>query len=308
MGALRFQYSADFEAKIVHLHRGKEAWPHYRSYLTHHLGGPDGRVALFINHLCPELIFRCGPLQGKKVLDFGCGTGASAVALALSGAKVVAVDIDQESLEIARQRILEHSLEDRVRIMPIQELSSQEKMSSFDLVLMNGVIEHIPITEKGLRAQVLKQASEALKPGGHLYINETPNRLWPKDTHSTGLWFLPWTPAGSKIGYGYAVSMKKHTECATVSPGPRGLEEVGAWGATYWEVNRALKKLGFTNQNTSHRLRRKTRFTHAGSFKRRFLESVLYLSLTFPFGIPLIAFFPFLDHLVFVKSTRLNPL
>ncbi len=43
-----------------------------------------------------------GTLEGKRVLDLGCGAGHAAVAFARAGAKVIAVDPSAEQLEIAR--------------------------------------------------------------------------------------------------------------------------------------------------------------------------------------------------------------
>jgi hypothetical protein len=33
-----------------------------------------------------------------------------------------------------------------------------------------------------------------LAPGGHLMISETPNQYFPKDVHTTSLWFNHWLP------------------------------------------------------------------------------------------------------------------
>jgi SAM-dependent methyltransferase len=44
-----------------------------------------------------------GNLEGKRVLDLGCGAGAAAIAFAKAGAKVIAVDPSAEQLEVARQ-------------------------------------------------------------------------------------------------------------------------------------------------------------------------------------------------------------
>jgi len=43
-------------------------------------------------------------LAGQRVLDAGCGTGASAVALAERGADVVAIDLSTQLVELARER------------------------------------------------------------------------------------------------------------------------------------------------------------------------------------------------------------
>ncbi len=44
-------------------------------------------------------------LQGRRVLDAGCGTGALAVALARRGAEVVAIDLSPNLVEVARDRL-----------------------------------------------------------------------------------------------------------------------------------------------------------------------------------------------------------
>lgn len=47
-----------------------------------------------------------GDIKGKKVADFGCGTGRLAIGAALLGAKgVVAVDIDENVIETSRENL-----------------------------------------------------------------------------------------------------------------------------------------------------------------------------------------------------------
>ena len=45
-----------------------------------------------------------GPVEGKRVLDLGCGVGHNAVLLAQQGAKVIGVDPDARHLAVARDR------------------------------------------------------------------------------------------------------------------------------------------------------------------------------------------------------------
>jgi hypothetical protein len=49
-----------------------------------------------------------------------------------------------------------------------------------------------------------------LKTGGGLIINETPNKYFPIDKHTTGLWLVPWLP--SSIARRYAILMKRFPE------------------------------------------------------------------------------------------------
>jgi len=57
--------------------------------------------------IAADLVYQAlaaGDIQGKRVLDLGCGTGVLAMAAALAGAEeVVGVDIDVKSLQIAEE-------------------------------------------------------------------------------------------------------------------------------------------------------------------------------------------------------------
>jgi SAM-dependent methyltransferase len=62
----------------------------------------------------------------------------------------------------------------------------------FDLVLAVGVVEHLPARTR--RAQV-DEYYRVLAPGGLIAILDTPNRLFPLETHSVGLPLVQWLPA-----------------------------------------------------------------------------------------------------------------
>src|SRR4051812_39313825 len=61
-------------------------------------------VAVYGADIATEATFRLlGTLEGKRVLDLGCGAGHAAVAFARQGARVIAVDPSNEQLDHARQ-------------------------------------------------------------------------------------------------------------------------------------------------------------------------------------------------------------
>jgi 2-polyprenyl-3-methyl-5-hydroxy-6-metoxy-1,4-benzoquinol methylase len=303
-GGHTFEYSEGFRRRIAELHRGKESWPNYGNYLRDHLGGPGSRIAWFRAELIPEIEHRCGPLEGRRVLDFGCGTGSTTAALAERAADVCAFDVDRESLEICEQRASEHGLLDRMefRCAPdVRELDGLE--GSFDLVLLNGVLEHIPLSAGGLRESILRSLERLLRGGGHLYINDTPNRLWPIDFHSTQLWWIPWMPPGSAVAYRLAVARGRHTQAPTVSDGPLGLEEVGAWGATYWEIMAALRGTGCVCQNLLEGGDRRLHYTKPAGRKLELFERLVHYPAVRILKAPLTAFAPFLTNLVLRKPS-----
>lgn len=50
-----------------------------------------------------------GDVQGKRVLDVGCGLGDNAILLASFGARVTGVDVSRASIETARRRAVQVS-------------------------------------------------------------------------------------------------------------------------------------------------------------------------------------------------------
>ena len=297
-----FDYSKDFQELIVHLHRGKENWPNYQNYLKHHLGGPASRLVTYTKYLCPEIEYHCGSLKYKRILDFGCGTGATTAALVTYSEQICAFDIDEVSIEICKRRISEHGLESRVRFYCADELEKvKDSMGTFDLILVNGVIEHIPLTKTGLRKRIMRSLFELLHTGGFLYINDTPNRLLPVDFHTTQLWWIPWTRAGSEWAYKRAVRKGRYSDAGATCSGPLGLEEAGAWGATYWEIRSYLKGNEFVCLNTMDGHNRHLYYIYPRTWKLSLFEFIMYYSVVKPLRIPMNAFAQSIPNLVIKK-------
>ena len=294
-----FDYSKEFEELIVRLRRGKENWPNYQNYIKAHLGGPDSRVVQFTKQLCLEIEYHCGSLENKRILDFGCGTGATTAALAQYSKQICAFDIDKGSIEICKRRIREHGMESSVQFYCADDLDKvKSSMGTFDLILLNGVIEHIPLTKIGLRKKIIRSLFTLLKRPGYLFINDTPNRLCPFDFHSTQLWWIPWTKPGSEWAYRRAVKKKRHSDAPTISEGPLGLEEVGAWGATYWEIMNYLDGERFICLNTISGHNRHIYYSFRGSWKRVVFEFVMYWFTVKLLHLPITAFAPGIANLV----------
>lgn len=87
-----------------------------------------------------------GRWKGKRVLEIGCGIGTDTEQFAKAGASVVAVDLSDESLRIARDRIALRGLSDRVTFFNAnaEELSSTVPVETFDLIYSFGVLHHTP--------------------------------------------------------------------------------------------------------------------------------------------------------------------
>jgi ubiquinone/menaquinone biosynthesis C-methylase UbiE len=103
-------------------------------------------------------------LENKRILEVGCGTGLNTKYLAQNAKQVVGLDISEEMLEVARQRISEKNV--RFKIGDITN-NWNIKTASFDVIVANLVLEHI----ENLR-HVFNEAYRVLHYGGILYIAE----------------------------------------------------------------------------------------------------------------------------------------
>ncbi|HEY63660.1 MAG TPA: methyltransferase domain-containing protein [Caldilineae bacterium] len=188
----------------------------------------------YIERPLGRLIERFVSIAGKTVLDFGCGCGASSIALArLGAAEVYGIEPDPAFAEIARRRVAEDGLEGRVHVHHVPDTTRLPLPDgSVDLAVCNAVLEHIPPRH---RPAHLREIWRTLRPGGHLIISETPNRLWPKDHHTTGLWWVPYMPLRLARRYAIWRSDRVSPECTVEQ-----LVADGIRGVTYWEIRRAL--------------------------------------------------------------------
>lgn len=294
------QFSERFRHMICEMHRGLEDSPFYAAYISAHLGGSASRLVMFSQTVCPEIEYHCGPLRGKRILDFGCGTGASTAALARLADSVAAFDIQPESIDIARHRLRELGLEGKVEFFCADEVSqAANKMGTFDLITMFGVIEHLPMSLSGLRKEVLHSVAGLLNTGGCLFIGDTPNRLWPHDSHTTRLWWIPWSRPGSRWAYDRAMAKGRYARTDAYSQGPLGLEEQGAWGATYWEIERCLRDAGMTCVNMLPGHDRHRFYTVPRSSKAAVFDLVMHATACRLFRAPITAFAPYINNLVF---------
>ncbi len=94
-------------------------------------------------------------LKGKKVLDMGCGTGILSILAAIKGAAapVVAVDIDPDATDSARENSIVNHVGDVIEV--ITGDSSVVPEIEFDVILANInrniILDHLAVYSKGLR-------------------------------------------------------------------------------------------------------------------------------------------------------------
>jgi len=116
-----------------------------------------------------DLIRRYVPLEGRRILDIGCGLGAYVTKFRQFSQDVYGVDVDEEKIQKAAKS-LPKVLNAEAEALPFQS-------ESFDVILLHEVIEHVRSDRETIR-----EAVRCLRPGGECVIF-APNRLYPFETH-----------------------------------------------------------------------------------------------------------------------------
>ena len=234
--------------------------------------------------------------ENKNVFVFGTGSGGTTVACALNigNGKVTGVDINEN--EILKTGIRAEAYEVRSKI-ELKYLKNSFplpfKDESFDIAIVASVIEHI--TDE--RSKYIREIFRVIKKNGLLFISGTPNLLYPKDMHTTYLYFIPWM--SSKSAYNYAIKRKRWKE-------GEDLDYAGRKGITYFQLKRWLKGLSYEILNESPGFTSKYLKTtdRINTVKRKILFTpykILEYVLAYIFKLPITAFMPYLNH-IFIRK------
>ncbi|MBN2135726.1 MAG: class I SAM-dependent methyltransferase [Acidobacteria bacterium] len=126
----------------------------------------------------PRKLFDQYVKQGMRVMDLGCGGGFVTIAFAnMVGekGKVVAADLQQEMLNITRDRVEKNGLSPRVTYHKCNADSINLK-DSLDFILAFFMVHEAPSIEN-----LLKEIFTLLKPGGVFYASEPSFHVTPRD-------------------------------------------------------------------------------------------------------------------------------
>ena len=130
---------------------------------------------------------------GKRMLDFGCGSGASTVILSrlFPESEIVGIDMEGDLLELARARARHYGMAKLSFLASPGPEELPRDLGHFDAVFFNALYEHLLPSERDLLLPVIWKL---LLPGGLLFLTETPNRAFPIERHTTGLPLLNYLP------------------------------------------------------------------------------------------------------------------
>lgn len=237
------------------------------------------------------------PIENKNIFVFGTGSGGTTVACALKvgEGRVTGVDINENEINKTRIRAEAYNVIGKIDLKYLFSTYPLPYESEFfDIAIMSSVIEHI-VDERG---KYIKEVFRVLKKNGILVISGTPNLLYPKDKHTTNLFFIPWL--SSKMAYKYAVKRNRWKE-------GENLDYAGRKGITYLQLKKWLKGFSYIILNekpgfTSKYLKSSNRINTLNRkllFKPYMMTEYLLASIL---KLPVTAVMPYLNHIFIRKN------
>jgi cyclopropane-fatty-acyl-phospholipid synthase len=126
-----------------------------------------------LEHICRKLLLR----PGERFLDIGCGWGALIIHAARHhGVYAHGITLSQKQLNVARRRIADAGLEDRVTV-ELKDYRDLQGVEAYDKVASVGMFEHVGLKNLPLYFSTVHRL---LKPSG-LFLNHGI-------THETAGW------------------------------------------------------------------------------------------------------------------------
>ena len=193
-----------------------------------------------LKHLENEMQAYFGDEQfaGKRILDFGCGSGASTMLLArmFPASEVVGVELDRDLVSVAEGR-LEHYKFKNVRLL--RSPSGTElpaELGAFDLIVLSAVYEHLLPAERNV---IMPQLWQHLTDRGILFLDQTPHRFFPLELHTTSLPLINYLPDKLTLR-----AARKFSRRVDEKETWESLLRAGIRGATVREIKRKLNTSG----------------------------------------------------------------
>ncbi|WP_114689974.1 bifunctional 2-polyprenyl-6-hydroxyphenol methylase/3-demethylubiquinol 3-O-methyltransferase UbiG [Polynucleobacter necessarius] len=140
-------------------------------------------------------------LEGKKVVDIGCGGGILAESISQAGADTTGIDLSEKALKVAELHALEVGAHLTYRSISA-EAFADEQSGQYDIVACMEMLEHVPDP-----ASVVRACAKLCKPGGTLFfstLNRSPKsylfaiigaeyilKLLPRGTHEYAKFIKP---------------------------------------------------------------------------------------------------------------------
>ncbi len=139
----------------------------------HHMGRLDARTLERYRNppatTCYPLEYAyhlLGNVEGQRVVDFGCGSGANSILLALRGAALAGLDISESLIGLARQRLEANGVSRSARFVVGSAHGTPFEDNSIDVVFGIAILHHLDLQ------LVSREVHRILKPGGRAIFQE----------------------------------------------------------------------------------------------------------------------------------------
>ncbi len=110
-------------------------------------------------------------LQNVDALDVGCGGGILTESLAQCQAHVTAIDVSENTIQVAQAHAEKMNLDIDYQCTPIEALAS-EQGKKYDVITCLEMLEHVPKPQN-----IIHTCAKLIKPGGHIFFS-TLNRTF----------------------------------------------------------------------------------------------------------------------------------
>ncbi len=158
--AIRFHYDVSNEFYKLWLDR---AMVYSCGYFERPDMDIDAAQQAKLDHICRKLLLK----PGERFLDIGCGWGALVIHAARHhGVRAHGITLSSNQLELARARIAEAGLEDRVTV-ELRDYRELDRETLYDKVASVGMFEHVGLANLPVYFDTV---CRVLSPGG-LFLN-----------------------------------------------------------------------------------------------------------------------------------------
>ncbi len=208
-----------------------------------------------------------GDLNGKRVLEIGCGLGAISTLLAKNGAEVTAFDLSEKSVFTAQRRARLNGVAEHIDLAVSAGEALPFADESFDVLFGKAILHHLDVTLGS------EQLLRVLKPGGKAAFVE------PMGMNPVLNFVREYVPYPNKNPRG--------------EDNPLNYDEIHAWGNGYHQFNfqeiqlLSMIERGFGFGKRSPALRRLDRFLlDRFPFSRRFCRYIVMFMEKQPAPVP----------------------
>ncbi len=109
------------------------------------------------------------PLSGRRVIDYGCGSGILGIAaLKLGAAHVTAVDLDPQALLATRDNAIRNGVASNIDVLGVDDLDASHRGASGGLQPAHCVVANILA---GPLIELAPTLTAACDPGGYLLLS-----------------------------------------------------------------------------------------------------------------------------------------